>query len=141
MFFLANHQLKQVAIVTDNHEDPINKMFLQKAFGPNYNIEKIKEGVKTMRHSTVTVDTVRADLKRGVNAMTTYRPRPNGTGSSSPAVHFDNNYYMLKTDRQRAGTLIHEASHALLKTKDRLEVTVKDDRTNKDVETKIPGSE
>lgn len=110
-------------------------MILTKALGPNYDIEKIKAGVKIMQHSTVNVGTVRSDLGPGINAMTSIDRTPDGRKSAT--LHFDHNYYMHKTDRERAGTLIHEASHALLRTKDELKVT----NQESNVESAISGSE
>ncbi|KAH9478224.1 hypothetical protein JR316_0008677 [Psilocybe cubensis] len=94
--------------VVENHHKPYNHLILTKAFGKKYNIQEIKKNVGLLKSSTVKVETVRHDLG-GANAKTT---RPDGH------LHFDHKYYTAKTDRERAGTLIHESAHSLFNTHD-----------------------
>lgn len=105
---LANHQIDRMHHVVENHHTPYNNLVLTKAFGKNYNIHEIKKNVGLLKSSTVNVATVRHDLG-GANAKTT---RPDGH------LHFDHKYYTGKTDRERAGTLVHEAAHSLFNTHD-----------------------
>lgn len=104
----ANHQIDRMHHVVENHNKPYNNLILTKAFGKNYNIHEIKKNVGLLKSSTVKIATVRHDLG-GPNAQMS---RPDGH------LHFDHKYYTGKTDRERAGTLIHEAAHSLFNTHD-----------------------
>lgn len=94
--------------VVKNHERPYNKLILNQAFGKGHDLEEIKQNVKALKHSDVMISTVRGHLDKNTFAW----------AHSNGKIEFDHKYYTLKTDRERAGTLIHEASHAILGTKD-----------------------
>ncbi|KAF8803994.1 hypothetical protein BYT27DRAFT_7259448 [Phlegmacium glaucopus] len=110
---IANLQIKAMhKVAQDPHREEHHKILVS-TFGEHYDIKAIKAHVDTMRHGTVKVSDLRDEA---LPAKTFGKTRYQGDSAS---VRFGSKFHLPQTtDEQRAGVLAHEASHALLHTKD-----------------------
>lgn len=95
-------------VVQDPHT-PYNKLILDQTFGKGHNLVQIRKNVNALKAGVVNIAKVRAHLNDKTYAWARHGDR---------ALELDHKFYTLKTDRERAGTIIHEASHALFGSKD-----------------------
>jgi len=98
-------------VVNDPHKEE-HKRILVHNFGEHHDIDQIKEGVKKLKEGKISVNHVHKQGVSGKASMGT-------SGSSAGLVTFKSGFHKLKTDDDRAGTFVHEASHALVGTLDR----------------------
>lgn len=98
-------------MVSKNPQDRGNRKILVKSFGENHDIKAIQSGVAKMHSSTIQVASVNSDPKEGSAATI----RPDNT------LQFSKTFFNDRTPSERTGTLIHEASHALLGAHDYFE--------------------
>ena len=97
--------------MADPHKEEHKKILVHN-FGEHHDIDQIKEGVKKLKEGKIGVNNVR---KQGVSGKASIST----SGSSAGLVTFKDGFHKLKTDDDRAGTFVHEASHALVGTLDR----------------------
>jgi hypothetical protein len=111
---IANLQIHAMHRVVQNPDREEHKKILVNTFGKHYDIGAIKGHVDKLMTGTVQVADVRdKSMPNSALAKTKYSGKPNANIRFGPAYHDSK-----KTNHDRAGTLIHEASHALLGTKD-----------------------
>ncbi|KAF8906196.1 hypothetical protein CPB84DRAFT_1745063 [Gymnopilus junonius] len=97
----ANRQIGKMETVL-NRPNPQSEPAVVAAFGENANIDEIKKHVQTLKTGKILV--LNAEPANGVTQ--------GATATGNKHVTFGNVFYG-STDKERAGTLIHEASHAL----------------------------
>jgi hypothetical protein len=97
--------------VIKNPHHPAHQSIINEAFGPNPNLKKIGENVEQLRHGKISIEHLHhGNLGKGVYADTSERHRTVRLGSDFHWHH--------QNDESRAGTLIHEAAHALFDAHD-----------------------
>lgn len=103
----------------NNPNDPINSARIVTAFGPNYQIDKIKNVVDSLGSTTLPIHSgdpsiLDAGAKNGKLAKTSLRRDPvtKQVDMSDPMeeVHLGSRFY-ARGRNQQAGTLIHEGAH------------------------------
>jgi len=115
---LANLQIDAMYKVVQDPDKKEHKEILVNTFGEHYNIKAISRRVRALKTEMVKVAKARDDsLKPSTIALTRTSTEGNSKTRTS-RVHFSAKYHDDQTDAERAGTLIHEASHALFGAKD-----------------------
>ncbi|KDR84163.1 hypothetical protein GALMADRAFT_151166 [Galerina marginata CBS 339.88] len=107
----ANDQYIHMLRVLDHPEDASHKRIITKSFGPEPELGEIRKNVKLLISEDLKVGDVR--LPEGFN--------PGVLGYMIPGVntlHFTHEFYSDLSKKGRAGTVIHEATHALFGSKD-----------------------
>jgi len=112
---IANLQIDAMHKVLQNPSQKKNKKILRQTFGKNFDYNAIKRHVDDLKTGTVKVSDVNsAAMPGGVRAKTSNSGEPRASVSFGPDYHDPTKM----SDNGRAGTLIHEAAHALFGAKD-----------------------
>ncbi|PVF92374.1 hypothetical protein CPB86DRAFT_186898 [Serendipita vermifera] len=119
----SNKMLRQAQkLINKAGTDGRAQQALTDSFGPNWEMQlpKIKEDVGKLRKAEMHVYDSSGqrtqDDKRGGQAFNAFVRKEGDTR----VAHFGNNWHAKPDPRQRAGTMVHELSHAVLKTGDHL---------------------
>jgi isochorismate synthase EntC len=111
----ANKQIEAMHTIVNNPEKEEHKAILNEHFGEHHNIKQITQYVNRLKTGTVKIGAIKDTTLAKVVIATTRKM------DTDPNIRFGNTFHSeesKRTPKDAAGTLIHEASHALLKTKD-----------------------
>ena len=112
---VANKQIIAMDAIVRDHKTKESKEILKEHFGEHYDIKAIEKSVTLLKNGKVGVEAVNnTKIPEHVNAYSvTYKGLPQKIG-------FGPSFYSPdRTTQDTAGTILHEASHALLQTGDR----------------------
>jgi hypothetical protein len=110
----ANQQIDAMHTIAHDHEKPEHKAILNEHFGEHHNIDAIKQHVATLKTGEVKIGAIKDTAMGSQYAKTKWGP-----GTTNPKVHFGGlSHTAGRTAQDTAGTLVHEASHALWQSKD-----------------------
>ncbi|CAG8774972.1 1272_t:CDS:2, partial [Acaulospora colombiana] len=120
----SNRMLRKAErIIRTGKKDPNSAQMLKEAFGPNWeqHHDQLKKDVRQMRTANLKVHdsnaaTTEAQAKKGQQFGAFVRGTAQG-----PVAHFGSQYHN-KDQQQRAGTAVHELSHAVLGTGDHVAI-------------------
>jgi hypothetical protein len=107
----ANEQIDAMHTIVDGHENPKHKAILNEHFGEHHDIEAIKAHVNMLKTGEVKIGAIKDNLKKSTTIAVTH-PKTGVIRFGTPA------HSAKRPAKSTAGTLLHEASHALLQTKD-----------------------
>lgn len=105
--------------------DPVNKQRIRDAFGPNANLAEISktvDGLHSGRLQVASANPAVGDKEKGrpMLAKVSLNKNKDGSFHSMGSAKIGSKFHdtTLLSDRQRAGTLIHEATHQQRRTGD-----------------------
>jgi len=107
-----------------NPDDPVNRQRILDAFGPQAKIEEIRKTVNMLQNGHLQVESADpnvadAEKKRPALAKVQLNKKEDGGFHSMGSALIGSRFHKdTFSDRQRAGTLIHEATHQLALTGD-----------------------
>ena len=109
----ANEQIDAMHTIVNDYGNKEHKAILNEHFGEHHNIDAIKKSVTLLKKGKVNVGAVSdAEIPEYVSAHTYMEP--------PQSIWFGPHFHSPKrTTQDTAGTILHEASHALLQTGDR----------------------
>ena len=111
---VANKQINAMHAIVRDHRKKASKEILKEHFGEHYDIKAIEKSVTLLEKGKVNVEAVNSDDAEIPECVSGYaHSEPPHEIGFSPAFHSEE----LST-QHRAGVILHEASHALLQTKD-----------------------
>jgi len=115
----AHTRIEAMHTAINNPTDPIHAKAIEKAFGKTPDMAALRTHVDALRAGHITINNARSG-NLDANALA-------ATNTATKHIRMGAAFHDQLTDQQRAGTVIHEASHAILGTKD---VWEKDASTN-----------
>jgi hypothetical protein len=107
-----------------NPNDPVNAQRIRDAFGPQAKIDHIKTTVNNLEKGTLQIasaDPQVADAEKGRPSLAkvSLNRKADGSFESMGSAKIGSRFHKDSFgDRQRAGTLIHEATHQQMRTGD-----------------------
>jgi hypothetical protein len=111
----ANSQYKHMERVMAHPTKPKNAAVISKSFGDKANLHAIGENVQRLKKKTLLVKTVNEPFNpKRPDQIAFTRARVD----QKKHLHFADHFFNSLTPLGQAGNLVHEASHALLNTKD-----------------------
>jgi hypothetical protein len=105
----AHAQIQLMHTAIHNPTVPAHKEAIEKAFGKNPDMDALRNHVNTLRDGHITVSHVRSN-QLGDHTLASTNP---ATGEIRLGSAFHE-----ATDKERAGTIVHESTHALGNTRD-----------------------
>ncbi|KAF8881040.1 hypothetical protein CPB84DRAFT_1873596 [Gymnopilus junonius] len=110
----AHNQIMNIKKMMDENHPDLHA-HLTNAFGPNYNKEEIHKTIN--RLATGKIDIAQTNAPNDEGNETTNAIAKHSSGAQADRVVFYEKFHRKTLDAQ-AGTVIHEATHALARTKD-----------------------
>jgi hypothetical protein len=118
---IVNKQIAGMIFCVEHHSDPKCHSYLEHAFGPHYDLNKIQENVHKI-DGPLPVHKGYKNLPHGTPAETVYDAKTGAVINVEFSPDFP-----ARSERERAGTIIHEKAHVAAQATDIYKVATGDE--------------